>query len=123
MWIGGAGWSDGFLKTLRERLLYNPYPIISETRQYWTQDNESDPNVINPRLLRLEKGLKPQQTGTDKVITTEYSYALPSDFSGNVKDIWEYAYGQWGAPGALRRKTQLAYLHETNSAYPPLNIT
>ena len=119
---GKRGWSDGFLKTVREQGLYYQAPIISETRQYWTQDNETDPNVLNPRLSKIEKGLKPEVSGTDKVVTTEYTYALPSDFSGNVKETREYAFGQWGLPGTLRRKTELTYLHETSGAYTALNI-
>jgi RHS repeat-associated protein len=43
--------------------------------------------------------------------------ALAADHSGNVKEIREYSFA-----GALRRKTQLAYLHEANSNYVALNI-
>jgi len=55
--------------------------------------------------------------GQSRVIRTEYAYALASDHSGNVKEIREYSFS-----GALRRKTQLSYLHESNNNYIGLNL-
>jgi len=54
---------------------------------------------------------------SSKTIRTEFTYAGISDYSGSTKEIREYDYA-----GALRRRTNFNYLHETNGAYVTLHI-
>ena len=106
------GWADGLLTKATE--LGSPG---RESRQDWTQDNESLATILNPRVTSAEKVLKAASGGATKVVRTEFTYASTTDYSGNVKEIREYSFA-----GSLRRRTQLIYLHEWNSSYIARNI-
>jgi len=103
------GWADGFMTKVTTS--GNPG---TENRQDWTQDDEQSTTIRNPRLTFKEAVL---QGSSSQVVRTEFGYAPASDYSGNVKEIREYSFA-----GALRRKTELGYLHETNSNYVAPNI-
>jgi hypothetical protein len=107
------GWADGFLTATAESNL--SFALLSSA-QDWTQDDESLTSLKNPRVAWTTKTIA-GYLGPDKTTRTEFTYAPATDYSGNLKETREYSFAN-----ALRRKTTLAYLHEANAAYVPLNI-
>ncbi len=102
------GWADGLTTSA------SVYRRVSTTE--WTQDDTSLTTIRNPRVSARQTILLSGYVAT-KTIRTEFTYAAASDHSGNTKEIREYDFA-----GALRRKTTLAYLHESNGTYVGLNM-
>jgi RHS repeat-associated protein len=109
------GWADGFAT----KGTYADTSLSEVSSQDWAQDDEQLTTIKNPRILWAKKG-KQQVTSpyTEKLVKKEFSYAPTNDYSGNIKEVREYAFDQV----TLRRKTVLSYLHETNGTYANLNI-
>src|SRR5437867_6074180 len=108
MQVSSPGWADGFVT----KVSASGQP---DNHQEWTQDDTTMvATIYNPQVTYHEKVLLGTSSQT---VRTEFTYAATTDYSGNVKEIREYAFS-----GSLRRKTTFNYLHEANSAYVPLNI-
>ncbi len=109
------GWADGFMT----KIGYYDSTLSNRTLQGWTQDDEQLATIRNPRPAWISTGKKRLSAPSEeRMVRKEFSYAPVSEYSGNVKEIREYAFDQI----TLRRKTVLSYLHETNGAYTNLNI-
>jgi RHS repeat-associated protein len=110
-----AGWADGFATAV----IYGDSSLSEQSLQDWTQDDEQLTTIRNPRLLWAKTGKKMVPSPyTEKFVRREFTYASTSDYSGNIKELREYAFDQT----TLRRKTVLSYLHESNGSYANLNI-
>ena len=115
----GSSWADGFVMNEKIMDQLPSYQMSVESQQDWTQDDTQLTTIKNPRVAwtqQVSTGgvLRPE---TQTVTRSEFTYASATDYSGNVKEIREYAWN-----GSLRRKSTFNYLHESNSAYVPLNI-
>jgi RHS repeat-associated protein len=111
---GSTGWADGFVTKTKQA-----DNLSKEASQDWIQDDEQLATIFNPRVSWI-KGTTAQTVSpyASKSVRKEFSYAPYTDYSGNVKEIREYAFDD----GALRRKTAINYLHESNGSYASLNI-
>jgi RHS repeat-associated protein len=109
-----TGWADGFVTKTKQA-----DNLSKEASQDWIQDDEQLSTIFNPRVSWI-KGMTAQTVSpyASKSVRKEFSYAPYTDYSGNVKEIREYAFNE----GALRRKTAIDYLHESNGSYASLNI-
>ncbi len=115
----GASWADGFVTNRVTEDLYAYYRLKLESQQDWTQDDTQISTIKNPRVAWTQHvatggALRPD---AQTISRKEFTYAPAADYSGNVKEIREYAWN-----GSLRRKSTFNYLHESNGAYVPLNI-